>query len=372
MHGPQRVLQLVDLPVAGLGVVALADDVALHPPGAGPLPLLVGAVDPGEDHVDRERHLADEVREHVPHREPGAAVALDLVEVHVLADEAAAGERVRRRHAHLGAAAHPELEAHGVVGAQGAGRVDPRPDDREQPLVAARQLAVGDEHRTAATGEVALQGHRVAGLLGAGDHEGALHGHALGLVDDEDRAVSVVAHEQHLDAGLGERVGEEQQVGDLGVVGGLGAVDQGQEAVLHHHVGPAPDAGGRGRQGSQLRAHVGQAVPPRRWQRSRILLPAGARHRVRTRRSPGVRSLEVAARRGHGADASRADRHRSGVGQAARWGRTASAQAGSRPRSRARGPRSTPGPARRPPRRRRARGRRTRPSRSARTAARGC
>ena len=122
----QRVLEFVDLPVARLVVVAVADDVRRHPRGPLPLVLGVGPVDPGEDDVDVEGDVARERVEHVLERPPPATVQLHLGLDGLAAGEARAHQRVLARCRDLVVAEPPELELERGLGAvaQAADRLE--------------------------------------------------------------------------------------------------------------------------------------------------------------------------------------------------------------------------------------------------------
>ena len=150
VHRAQCVLELVDLPVAGLGVVALADDVALHALRALAHELVARSVDPREHHVDLEVHVARERGEHVLERRPVAPVQVHGVVDGLGAGQRAAHERVLDRGLDGVVAEAPELELHGGLAAvaEPPDGLDARTVEPQHGGLAVRgEPTVGEQHR---------------------------------------------------------------------------------------------------------------------------------------------------------------------------------------------------------------------------------
>ncbi|OEI69747.1 hypothetical protein Cus16_0358 [Curtobacterium sp. ER1/6] len=243
VHGSEGVLQLVDLPEAGRGVVALAEHGVRLRGLTGALVLDRVAVDPREDDVDGEADVGDVVVEHVLDRPPGAAVPLDVHEHELVDRQAATHERVLDGREHLGVGDAPELELHARLGAvpEATERLEAGPEDPEHGLVGVAEAVVDDEDR----GLPRRLG--VERLVRGGRHDGALGALAVPLVDRDDRPSVVATDEQVVDVTGGECVVEEQQVLDHRLLGREVPVDQGQPSLADDDVGTVETAGGRSR-----------------------------------------------------------------------------------------------------------------------------
>ena len=299
VHRPERVLELVDLPVAGLGIVALADDVALHALRALAHELVARPVDPREHHVDLEVDVARERGEHVLEGRPVAPVQVHRVVDGLRARQGAAHERVLDRGLDGVVAEPPELQLHRGLAAvaEPPDGLDARTVEPQHGGLAVRgEAAVGEQHRHRSGAAVGRDRRGVERLVRERVGEGAGHGLAIGTVDGDDESLVVAAHEQEPDPGRVEGVADREQVLHHRFARRHVAVPQGVLPLAQHEVvAIEPRQAGRGRHQHELR---GIREPHRR---GRGRLPP--RERV-----PGVvvvvgRSIAVGTR--HGRVASR-------------------------------------------------------------------
>ena len=239
MHRAQRVLQLVDLAEAGFGVVALADDVALHALRTLAHELVARTVDPREHHVDLEVDVGRERREHVLERRPVASVQVHDIIDRLGSRQCAPHQRVLDRRLDHVVAEPPELELHGgrASVAQAADGFDARPvDAQDGGLAARRESPVGEEDGVGVGGALGGQGRGVERLVRECVAEGACNALALGAVDGDERALIVAAHEEERDAGVVERVADREQVFDHRRLRGHVPVAQRVLPLAHHQV----------------------------------------------------------------------------------------------------------------------------------------
>ena len=149
VNRPEREFQFVDLPVAGLIVIALPHHVALHPTCSGALPFDRRPVDPGEDDVDVESDLARQVAEHAIEGAPRAPVTLDTALDEFVGGHGGAGECVFPRQGDAAIRPLPELQAHTRrrAVAQAPFGFDAGSKEREGArLRVSREPALGDEY----------------------------------------------------------------------------------------------------------------------------------------------------------------------------------------------------------------------------------
>ena len=259
----QRVLELVDLAEPGVGVVALADHVAVHPLGALGLPFQRRPVHPGEDQVDVEADVRGVLGEHVLDRRPGLAEPFHGAPHHLVGPDAPSGQRILDRQDDLVGAERPQFDLHPRrravtqsarrrgLAAGTAGRSGP---------AAPREPTVRDQHGRTPFGINSL---RVERNVDARPGQGLAQLFTAGSVDGQHRPLVVPADQQIPYPRPVKHVPDEQQVLDHRLRRCGGDDRNGESALVQHQICPVdpPGPGGRRRRQRTLE------VPPSGWGR---------------------------------------------------------------------------------------------------------